>query len=226
MDNTRHLCLTFTTFCGHIAPPHSEKNGESRRITSIVFFPENSALRWGNGRRGTKPKPLLVGLGGDRLSHFVVSDNQTTSLYFYCILLDLWALVGTASLHLPVLKSTQRSSIYISVPPPSPVLSVMSLFAGIIRLLAKSVAMRPVPPVVKADLTGKTVVVVGANAGLGLEACKHFAMMKPARIIMGCRSEKRGQEALQSTFVTLQRVSTIPLTGLHRTSRRDWIYGC
>ena len=38
----------------------------------------------------------------------------------------------------------------------------------------------------KADLTGKTVVVIGANMGIGYEAAKHFAAMNPARLIMGC----------------------------------------
>ncbi|KAJ7792313.1 hypothetical protein B0H14DRAFT_3115225 [Mycena olivaceomarginata] len=40
------------------------------------------------------------------------------------------------------------------------------------------------PPVLKVDLTGKTVVVVGANTGLGFEATKHFATMNPGRLIL------------------------------------------
>ncbi|KAJ7810039.1 hypothetical protein B0H14DRAFT_3758461 [Mycena olivaceomarginata] len=38
------------------------------------------------------------------------------------------------------------------------------------------------PPVAKADLTGKTVVVIGANTGLGFESVKHFAGMNPGRL--------------------------------------------
>ncbi|KAF7299129.1 hypothetical protein MIND_00861400 [Mycena indigotica] len=52
-------------------------------------------------------------------------------------------------------------------------------------------------PVTTADLSGKTILVVGANAGLGFEATKHFATMKPGRLILACRSETRGQEALE-----------------------------
>lgn len=54
------------------------------------------------------------------------------------------------------------------------------------------------PPVVKADLTGKTVIVLGANTGLGFEAVKHFAAMNPGRLILACRSESRGQGAMDS----------------------------
>ncbi|KAJ7663850.1 hypothetical protein DFH06DRAFT_1087663 [Mycena polygramma] len=54
------------------------------------------------------------------------------------------------------------------------------------------------PPVVKVDLTGKTVIVLGANTGLGFEAAKHFATMNPGRLILACRSESRGQTALEN----------------------------
>ncbi|KAJ7066265.1 hypothetical protein C8F01DRAFT_981737 [Mycena amicta] len=59
--------------------------------------------------------------------------------------------------------------------------------------------MKTQPPVVHADLTGKTVLVLGANIGLGFEATKHFARMNPARLILACRSESRGTAALDST---------------------------
>ncbi|KAJ6526933.1 hypothetical protein DFH09DRAFT_1414611 [Mycena vulgaris] len=52
------------------------------------------------------------------------------------------------------------------------------------------------PPVAEADLTGKTVIILGANTGLGFEAVKHFAGMNPARLILACRSQSRGQAAM------------------------------
>ena len=55
-----------------------------------------------------------------------------------------------------------------------------------------------VPPVEHEDLSGKTVVVIGANVGLGFEAAKHFARMNPDRIILGCRSKERGEAAVTS----------------------------
>jgi len=45
------------------------------------------------------------------------------------------------------------------------------------------------------NLSGKSVIVVGANTGIGFEAVKHFAKMKPARLILACRNEKKGQDA-------------------------------
>ena len=56
---------------------------------------------------------------------------------------------------------------------------------------------RKVAPVEHVDLTGKTVVVIGANVGLGFEAAKHFASMNPKRLVLGCRSQEKGQAALQ-----------------------------
>ena len=53
------------------------------------------------------------------------------------------------------------------------------------------------PPPLLVDLAGKTVIVTGANTGIGLEAATHFARMKPARLIIACRSEEKGKNALE-----------------------------
>ncbi len=66
---------------------------------------------------------------------------------------------------------------------------------GIISFLCDQYST--VPPVVKADLSGKTVVVVGANTGLGFEAVKHFARMDASRLILACRSREKGEAAIQ-----------------------------
>jgi len=58
-----------------------------------------------------------------------------------------------------------------------------------------------VEPAVFADLTGKTVVVIGANVGLGFETAKHFASMNPKRLVLGCRSPEKGQAAVQGKYV-------------------------
>lgn len=45
------------------------------------------------------------------------------------------------------------------------------------------------------DQTGKTVIVTGANSGIGFDAARVLAE-KGARVILACRSQNKGQEAL------------------------------
>lgn len=54
------------------------------------------------------------------------------------------------------------------------------------------------PSVTHVDLSGKTVIVLGANVGLGFEAAKHFARMNPGKLILACRSQEKGEAALTS----------------------------
>jgi FlaA1/EpsC-like NDP-sugar epimerase len=58
----------------------------------------------------------------------------------------------------------------------------------------------PMPPVVTADLTGKTVVVTGANIGLGFEAAKHLARMNPKKLIIAVRSKEKGEETVKGEY--------------------------
>ncbi|KIK56207.1 hypothetical protein GYMLUDRAFT_230308 [Collybiopsis luxurians FD-317 M1] len=53
-----------------------------------------------------------------------------------------------------------------------------------------------IKPVETVDLTGQTVIVTGANNGLGFEAAKHFARMNPERLILACRNQEKGNEAV------------------------------
>ncbi|KAK0214683.1 hypothetical protein EDD85DRAFT_917266 [Armillaria nabsnona] len=55
---------------------------------------------------------------------------------------------------------------------------------------------RPVPAVVTVGLSGKTLILIGANTGLGFEAATHFARMNPARFVLTARDEVKGKEAL------------------------------
>ena len=46
------------------------------------------------------------------------------------------------------------------------------------------------------DQTGRTVLVTGANSGLGLRTAEVLAS-RGARVLLGCRSPERGEKALQ-----------------------------
>lgn len=76
-------------------------------------------------------------------------------------------------------------------------------------------------PVIHAELTGKTVVVIGANAGIGFEATKHFASMNPGRLILACRNQTKGQIAVDSTWYY---IDTSPFSSERvRIEGRNWI---
>lgn len=78
-------------------------------------------------------------------------------------------------------------------------------------------------PALHADLSGKTVLVLGANTGIGLEAAKHFAQMKPARLILGCRSEERGRSAQEGEHTLLSSSSGCNISLLSEIARKT---GC
>ncbi|KAI0311215.1 hypothetical protein OF83DRAFT_1069187 [Amylostereum chailletii] len=58
--------------------------------------------------------------------------------------------------------------------------------------------LKKVSPVERADLSGKTILVVGANVGLGFEATMRFAAMNPERLILACRNKDKGEAAIRS----------------------------
>ena len=78
-----------------------------------------------------------------------------------------------------------------------------------------------VAPSERADLTGKTVVVIGANAGLGFEAAKHFASMNPKRLVLGCRNRQKGQTALEGKCM----IGASGLTSLKSSCQSHTSYG-
>jgi NAD(P)-dependent dehydrogenase (short-subunit alcohol dehydrogenase family) len=45
------------------------------------------------------------------------------------------------------------------------------------------------------NLTGKTIIVIGANTGLGFEAARQFLSLGASRLILACRSISKGEDA-------------------------------
>ncbi|KAI0035676.1 hypothetical protein K488DRAFT_42762 [Vararia minispora EC-137] len=60
----------------------------------------------------------------------------------------------------------------------------------------------PLPEIEPQDLSGRTVVVVGANVGLGLEAAKHFARMEPGKLVVVCRSTQKCDDTAEEIHAT------------------------
>ena len=71
------------------------------------------------------------------------------------------------------------------------------------------------------DLTGKTIVVTGANTGLGLEAVKAFAR-NGANVVMACRSMEKGEIARKqvvrlfpSSIIQVMQLDLADLKSIH-----------
>ena len=56
---------------------------------------------------------------------------------------------------------------------------------------------------------GKTVVVTGANTGLGLEATRHFVLAVASTVIIACRTLSKGEAAKQDIERTENRTGVV-----------------
>lgn len=59
-------------------------------------------------------------------------------------------------------------------------------------------AQRKILPIVPTSFEGETIIITGANTGLGLEAARHCVRLGAARVILAVRSIARGEAAKSS----------------------------
>ena len=67
------------------------------------------------------------------------------------------------------------------------------------------------PPVPTGDLKCQTVLVTGANVGLGKEAVKHFVNLGASRVIATVRTKGRGQAALEEIEAETKKTGVVEL---------------
>nr|XP_023908628.1 short chain dehydrogenase sol3-like [Quercus suber] len=65
------------------------------------------------------------------------------------------------------------------------------------------------PVIPKTDCSGKTVIVTGANTGLGKEAVRHFVGLGAAKVIIACRSTSKGEDAKRDIETSTKRTGVI-----------------
>lgn len=51
------------------------------------------------------------------------------------------------------------------------------------------------PPAPTTDCTGRTIIVTGANTGLGKEVAQHYVRLNAEKVIIACRSLDKGEAA-------------------------------
>ncbi|KAI1312054.1 putative short-chain dehydrogenase/reductase family protein [Xylaria venustula] len=64
-------------------------------------------------------------------------------------------------------------------------------------------------PVPNKSFTGSTVIVTGANSGLGLEAARHFARLDASKVILAVRDPNKGAAAKTSILASSDLASSI-----------------
>lgn len=71
------------------------------------------------------------------------------------------------------------------------------------------------PPVPTTSFTGKTIIITGANIGLGLEASKHFVRLGAQKVIIAVRSLSKGTAAKAEIDTTTKRTGVVKVWELN-----------
>ncbi|KIX03755.1 uncharacterized protein Z518_07308 [Rhinocladiella mackenziei CBS 650.93] len=89
---------------------------------------------------------------------------------------------------------------------------------GVIQFLRGQFSTPPMPQV---DLTGRTILITGANSGLGLDAAKLLAQLNCGTVVLACRSIAKGESAreiVQSVSSSKGQKPTVVVVELDLTS--------
>ena len=74
------------------------------------------------------------------------------------------------------------------------------------------------PAYPKTDFTGQTIIVTGANVGLGLEAARHFTRLNAEKVILAVRTLSKGEAAKKSIEESTGRRNTVEVWHLDLSS--------
>lgn len=73
-------------------------------------------------------------------------------------------------------------------------------------------------PIPTKSFEGQTVIVTGANVGLGFEAAKHFTKLGASRVIIACRSLEKGEDAKKKIEESTKRNGALEVWQLDLSS--------
>ena len=82
-----------------------------------------------------------------------------------------------------------------------------------------------IPPYPTKKYTDQTIIVTGSNAGLGLEASRHFVRLDAAKVILAVRNLEKGEAAKQSIEESTGRTGVVEVWQLdlaHYESVKDF----
>ncbi|TVY18139.1 Short chain dehydrogenase [Lachnellula arida] len=85
---------------------------------------------------------------------------------------------------------------------------MFNLPAGFLTSFLKSQLFTTLP-IPSTPFTGQTILITGANIGLGLEAARHFARLDASKIIIGCRTLSKGLAAKASILASTKRTEDV-----------------
>lgn len=77
------------------------------------------------------------------------------------------------------------------------------------------------PPLPTYDFSGQTVIITGANRGIGLEAARHLLRLNAERVILAVRSIERGQDAADELEKSTGRPGTVQVERLDMASQES-----